>query len=420
VTLTATASLLPAGAKSVGARPAKLTASHPTPEEKFGTSVLVTDDTMVVGAPDENGAAAGQGAVYVFRRVGRGSWSESARLVASDGAQDDKFGYSVALSGDTLVVGAPTNGGPRAGAGSAYVFTRTGETWVEEAKLKASDGIPADMFGAGVAASGASVLVGAFQAGSGVDVWRGAGYVFVRRGTTWIEQAKLSAADGAAGETAAGAVALSGDTAVISASWDTVGVNAHQGSVSVFTRTGETWSEQAELTASDGGPSEEFGSDLSLSGDSIVIGAFFDDIGLNAKQGSAYVFVRRDGVWSEEAKLLAPDGKAVDVFGRSVAINGDAIVVGAQWDDADGAIDPNDNRGSVYVFRRAGGTWTEQAKLTAPDGASGDLFGVMVGMSTDTVVVGASFADVGGITDQGAAYVFSDVLRRSPTTFRTR
>jgi hypothetical protein len=215
------------------------------------------------------------------------------------------------------------------------------------------------------------------------------------------EVAKLTASDGAAVDQFGNSVSVSGDTVVVGADWDDVGVNTNQGSAYVFVRSGSTWTQQAKLTASDGAANDYFGYSVSVSGDTVVVGAYWDAVDANVNQGSAYVFVRTGTTWSQQAKLTASDGAANDYFGYSVSVSGDAVVVGAYWD----AVGANVNQGSAYVFVRTGTTWSQQAKLTASDGAAGDQFGISVSVSGDTVVVGANFDKVAA-NNQGSAYVY--------------
>lgn len=382
--------------------PTKLVASQGTPEGKFGISVAVDGDTMVVGSPDENGTAAGQGSAYVYTLVG-GTWTEQARLTASDAAASNKFGFDVAVEGDTIVVGSPRNGGPRDGAGSAYMFDRVGDTWIERAKVSASDSSARDMFGFSVAISGDTAVVGAMWAG----LHQGAAYVFERTGETWTEQAKLSPPDGAPGHEYGAAVAIAGDTAVVATGTQRVGVTVAQGSAYVFTRSGMAWTLRTELPVFDGSAAGPLGFSVDMTEDTLVVGAFFDVTGVPPQHGAVYVFTGGGGHWSRQAKLTASDGSAGDLFGRSVAIDGDTIAAGAHWDDAPGKLPPDDNQGSAYLFRRSGTTWTEQRHVTAPDATPGDAFGVSVALSGDTFLVGAGFADVDGQPARGAAYIFA-------------
>jgi len=329
--------------------------------------------------------------------------TEQAQLTASDGAASDYFGYSVAVSGDTALIGSYLDDvGANGDQGSAYVFTRSGTTWTEQQKLTASDGALGDDFGYSVAVSGDTAVVTAVFHNAGGNSDQGSAYVFTRSGTTWTEQSKLTASDGAANDQFGRSVALSGDTAVVGAHADNVGANSDQGSAYVFTRSGTTWTEQAKLTASDGAASDYFGMSVALSGDTVVVGAWLDNVGANADQGSAYVFTRSGTTWTEQAKLTASDGAASDYFGVSVSVNLDTVAIGAPFDN----VGANADQGSAYVFTRSGTTWTEQAKLTASDGGAGDSFGVSFSMSGNTAVVGAYSDNVGSNADQGSAYIF--------------
>jgi hypothetical protein len=179
------------------------------------------------------------------------------------------------------------------------------------------------------------------------------------------------------------------------------------GSAYVFTRSGSTWTQQAKLTASDAAAGDLFGDPVSVSGDTAVVGAYGND-DAGSWSGSAYVFTRSGGVWTQQAKLTASDAAADDWFGISVSVSGDTAVVGSDWDD-----DAGRNSGSAYVFKRNGSTWTQQAKLTASDAAEGDWFGVSVSVWGDTAVVGSSFDDDAGLYS-GSAYVFDLALPAAP------
>ncbi|MCC6904083.1 MAG: hypothetical protein IT377_34265 [Polyangiaceae bacterium] len=371
-------------------------------EDLFGLAVSLSGDTAVVGAPSHAvGASVYQGSAYVFVRSGS-IWTEQAKLKASDGAAGDFFGLSVSISGDTVVVGADEDVvGANYLQGSAYVFVRSGSSWTEQAKLTASDGAASDLFGWSVSVFGDTVVVGAMEDDVGANGDQGSAYVFVRSGTSWTQQAKLTSSDGAADDQFGCSVSVSGDTAVVGALFDDVGANAEQGSAYVFVRSGTSWTQQAKLTAGDGADGDIFGRKVSTSGDTAVVGAELDDVGANKNQGSTYIFVRSGSTWTEQAKLTASDGAANDYFGGSVSVFDDAVVIGAFGDD----VGANYGQGSAYVFVRSGSTWTERAKLTASDGAASDTLGNSVSLSGDTVVVGAPSDDVGA-KDQGSAYPF--------------
>jgi hypothetical protein len=289
---------------------------------------------------------------------------------------------------------------------------------VVQQKLTAADAAARDVFGSAVAISGDTVVVGALDDDVGDNTDQGSAYVFVRSGTTWTQQAKLTAADGAAWDGFGNSVAVSGDTAVVGACVDDVGANAYQGSAYVFVRGGTTWTQQAKLVDRNGAAHLFFGSSVAISGGTIAVGAVplreWMTPGIYQGQSSAYVFERSGTTWSQQQWLTAADG----CFGQSVAISGDTLVVGA-WADDVGA---NAFQGSAYVFERSGTIWSQRQWLTAADGAARDGFGCSVAISGDTAVVGAPTENIRGKRDRGATYVFAGVtgapdtpVARSPT-----
>jgi hypothetical protein len=355
--------------------------------DHFGYSVAVSADTAVVGAPRHDGEA---GAAYVLTRTG-GVWTQQAKLTAADRASGDLFGYSVAVSGDTVVVGAY---GDASQSGSAYVFTRTNGAWTQQAKLTAADVAAGDSFGYSVAVSGDTVVVGAFRHNSE----NGAAYVFTRTSGVWTRQATLAGFDGVVSNFFGYSVAVSADTVVVGAYRDYY----YAGSAYVFTRTNGVWTPQAKLNGADTADGDLFGYSVAVSGDTAVVGAYGDAWGnTGGPPGSAYVFARSGGVWTQQAKLIAADGILGDYFGHSVAVSGDTVVVGAYLHDELGQ-----NSGSAYMFKRTGGVWTPRAELIAADGAADDYFGYSVAVSGDTAVVGAVIDD-DRASDAGAAYVFT-------------
>ncbi|MBS1788625.1 MAG: hypothetical protein JST85_12930 [Acidobacteria bacterium] len=383
----------------------KLTSADGTANNHFGTAVALSSDTLVIGAPDNNGIADDQGSVYVFARSGA-TWTLQQKLTAQDGAANSGFGFSIAISGDTIVAGAPLDDiGTNVDQGSAYVFTRNGTVWTQQQKLTAQDGTSNDFFGLSVAVSGETVAVTAFGDDIGGNENQGSAYVFTRSNTTWTQQQKLMANDGATGQFFGRSVALSGDTVVVGDNINQIGANFDQGSAYVFFRNGTVWTQQQKLTADDGEEGDQFGLSLAISGDTIVVGAPDDDTGGNFDLGSVYVFVRHAANWTQQQKLMADDGASVDFFGSAVALSGDTIVVGAENDEI-GEIVGNLGQGSAYVFARSGTVWAQHQKLLADDGASVDRFGSAVAISADTVVVGSPLDDVGANKDQGSAYVF--------------
>ncbi|MGB8342190.1 MAG: FG-GAP repeat protein [Chthoniobacterales bacterium] len=463
------------------AQQAYLKASNTDAGDLFGTSVAVSGDTVVVGAPGEasnatgvngdqsNNSALGAGAAYVFVRNGT-TWTQQAYLKASNTDPGDTFGISVAISGDTVVVGAYLEASNATGvngdqtdnhaglAGAAYVFVRNGTTWTQQAYLKASNTDAGDEFGISVAVSGDTVAIGAFfessnatgvngdQADNSAGL-AGAAYVFVRNGTTWTQQAYLKASNTDPSDVFGFSVAVSGDTVVVGAENEdsnATGINGDQtnnseanaGAAYVFVRNGTTWTQQAYLKASNTDASDLFGFSVAVSGDTVVIGTPFESsnaTGVNGDQannsaifaGAAYVFVRNGTTWSQQAYLKASNTDPHDSFGVSVAVSSDTVVVGAKnegsnatginGDEADNSLA---RPGAAYVFVRSGVTWSQQAYVKASNTEEEDAFGGSVAASGDTVVVGAigedsSATGVNGdqtdntAVDAGASYVFN-------------
>lgn len=314
---------------------------------------------------------------YVFTNTG-GTWTESAKI--GDPHGDVAFS-SVALSGDTALVG------------DGHVFVRVGGTWSHQATLTPSDPpSPTDYFGCATALLGDTALVGEMR--PRVPGWSGSGgpgeaHVFVRSGGTWSEQARLAASDSAAytlEDLFGGSVSLATDTALVGAG----AKDSSRGAAYVFVRSAGKWSEQAKLLASDGVAGDYFGVSVSLSGDTALVGAQAKD----SRRGAAYVFVRSGGAWSQQAKLAASDGRAPDLFGHEVHLRGDRALVTAPNRDS--------TRGAAYVFTRTAGNWSQRAKLVASDGSPSDCMGHGAALDGDTAMGGAPWRG----SRRGAVYVF--------------
>ena len=322
-------------------------------------------------------------------------WIEQDKLIASDGAIEDRFGWSVWIDDDCAFVGAPLDDDNGIDSGSVYVFTRNGNSWIQQQKLLPSDGSAGDRFGT-VFHKGDTAFVGAFyDDDNGID--SGSVYVFTYDGSMWTEQQKLIPSDGAANDNFGYSIAFDGDTALIGAPGP-LDTGASPGYVYVFKYEGSSWIEEVKLLASDGAANDQFGYDSSIRGDYIVVGARGDD-DLTTSAGSAYIFYYDGDEWIEQAKLMAPDGAMHDWFGDSVEIYRDIVCIGAPRDD-----DKGFNSGSVYVYNREGTTWTFQAKLTPSDGRADDWFGASIIMDQNRAVIGApgNFAS----TTAGYAYIF--------------
>ena len=413
-----------------------LIASDGALNDRFGVSVSVDNDTAVVGAfqptytdPDTSLDVSRPGAAYVYTKDSNGAWSQQAKLTASDGADGDEFGISVAVDGDTVVVGARGNVSK---TGAIYVFTKPSDgDWtstITETKLTATGGAADDLFGASVALYGASTIVvgapGDQNSVAGTNVSTGSAYVFARDSNgEWSQNAKLTASNAGADDLFGNSVGVDDDTIAVGAYGKDDNSLTDSGLVYVFVKSGgaawATTTETVQLRASDRAANDNFGRSVAVDGNTIVVGASGDRNtvdGAEASTGSAYVFTKPNTGWTnsagtETAKLTASDGADSDQFGRSVAVDGDTILVGAHQNDDDGT-----DSGSIYVFIKPTNGWTDTTgtvKLTASNAATGDRFGIALALDGDTALVAAprndandDDADTGNdVLDAGSAYV---------------
>ena len=277
-------------------------------------------------------------------------------------------------------------------------------TWTQQTKLTALDGAADDVFGAAVGISGLNVIVGAPGDDIGTTPHQGSAYVFVRSIATpmWFQQAKLTFIDGEENDGFGASVAISGSTAILGLAVDTVGGNFAQGSACVFTCSGTTWSQQARLLAADGSAGDNFGVDVAIAGNTAIVGSASDDVPTQ-NQSSAYVFVRSGTTWTQQSQLFAANGAVGDEFGTAVSISGENVIVGSRTHDVGTEV----NAGAAYIFSRSGTIWTQKKKLFAPDFSFGDLLGFSVAISDGFAIAGAPFDDVGSNSAQGSAYIFA-------------
>lgn len=413
---------------SIWRQEAQLTPRDGAAFDGFGSSVALTGNIALVGAP-RNDTAFGEdaGSAYVFVRDVRDVrhsvlWNQEAKLTAGRGKVGDQLGSAVSLSGDTALVGAPFTDTERGNdAGSAHVFVREPDerVWYPQASLTASDGRAADRFGFSVALSGEAACVGAPLHDTSGGVNAGSAYVFIRDWTLWSERAKVVASDGAAEDRFGSSVSLSENTVLVGSPSDDTTRGGDSGSAYVFVRVGSNWIQQAKLTSGDGATGDEFGSAVAVHGDVALVGApSGNTINGGGDAGSAYFFMRTGGLWSEQAKRTAYDGNPIDRFGSAVALEGDLAMVGAARDDSERSTAYDD--GGVYLFSRSqlplvGASWEQRAKLTIRDGTIDDTFASSLALSGDTVLVGVprddmAYGNDGGSYydryDAGSAYVF--------------
>ncbi|MEE4147037.1 MAG: cadherin-like beta sandwich domain-containing protein, partial [Halieaceae bacterium] len=414
------------------AQRAYIKASNTDPEDRFGYSVALSGNTLAVGAAEpfdpsigesssatgvdadqDDNSAPGAGAVYVFVHDGT-TWSQQAYIKASNTASGDRFGVSVALSGNTLAVGAPGETSAATGiggdqsdndspdAGAVYVFTRTGTDWSQQAYLKPSNTLAfygGSRFGMSVALSGDTLAAGALgdrSAATGVNgndsdtsaPGSGAVFVFVRNGTDWSQQAYIKASNPGISDQFGWDSALDGNTLVVGAPTEdsaATGIDGDgndnsaefSGAAYVFVRNGTDWSQQAYIKASNASANSRFGLKVAVSGDTLAVGV--------TDRAAVYVFVRNGGTWSEQA--LIPASAGANGFGASVAVQGDKLAVGANgaFNNTTGV-----SSGTVYLYQRSGTDWVEQAQLNAAIAGQGDGFGTSVALSDSWIAIGAT------------------------------
>ncbi len=430
----------------------KLTASDATAQDEFGFAASLTNDRFVVGAHLDDSNGNNSGSVYVFYKNGinwsqsqkvlavagtqaadgyfgsvsisnnraligvpgdgcayifdfdGNNWIQTQKIIAVNGSFSNRFGISVSLSGNRALIGASNqvNFSNNIGfnGGAAYIFDFDGDNWTQTRKIMATDGAAGDRFGFSVSLSGNRALVGAFL-NDGHIISSGSAYIFNFNGTIWTQTTKIIALDGETGDDFGNSVSLSGNRALIGAQRD----NDHgffSGSAYIFDFDGSNWSLTNKITALDGEASDQFGGSVSLSGNRALIGAQGDVDG-NPRPGSAYIFDFDGTNWTQATKIIAPDGESGDEFGVSVSLSGNRALIGAGLDDDNGF-----NAGAAYIFNFDGINWTQTTKITAIDGESSDSFGGSVSMSGNRVLIGATGEDDRG-SNSGSAYIFNDI-----------
>jgi hypothetical protein len=376
----------------------KITASDADRNDEFGNSVSISGDYALIGSPRNNDDGYQSGSAYVFLR-NDGEWIEQAKLTASDADSGDHFGLSLSIDGDYAIIGAYRNDDNGELSGAAYIFARNGDEWTQQAKLTASDACAGDYFGLSVSISGDYAIAGAYGNDDRGEN-SGSAYIFIRDGDDWVEQAKITTHDANFEDYFGCAVSINGDYAVVGAEGDSdFGISS--GSAYIFAREGGEWREQAKINADDEREVDILGSAVSINGNYAVVGASLDD-DHGENSGSAYIFVKDGEDWTQQAKLNASDAGAEDYFGFSVSISGDRTIVGAYGN----GYDRGEISGSAYIFLREGDEWSETGKILSSDIASGDGFGYSVSIHDEYAIAGSpGDSDDGGYS--GSAYIYS-------------
>jgi len=377
---------------SVTGRQYQVLAYDGNSSDHFGYSVAIDGDYATVGAYlDVVNGQDNRGSAYIFVRS-NGNWIFQQQI-AGYASNASRFGTSVAISGNLIVVGAEyaeVNGDDQ---GAAYIYRQIDGRWYLQYGLYGGDLDGYDNLGHAVAISGSTVVVGAPGDGNGTA------FVYTDTGSGWALQATLTPSDGSGSSDAFGqSLSISGDTIVVGSDDD--GNDQTSGAAYVYSRMGNTWLEQAKLVA-DTSQSVGFGDTVAVSSDTIVVGAKYQDYGSENDAGAAYVFSRSGTQWQQVAKLLSDEPDAYDHFGSSVAISGDALVIGADQTGVSG----QSYVGAAYVFTLSNGEWRQHRKILATGGGLFDYFGRSVAISGNTIVVGMDEFDTASNSDQGAAYI---------------
>lgn len=366
-------------------------------DDRFGSVVGIAGSNAIIGKPGTN-------EVHFFKYLAE-NWVSNGFLTAPSGTGNGSFGQSVAITENYAIIGSPYKMlGTNSNQGAAYIYVLIDNIWTQEATLISADGSTDDFFGSSVAISSDYAIVGAPGKEINGKIEQGKIYIFKRLGNTWIQLTDMVASDGLQQDHFGHSVSLSGDYAIVGAN----GKNGYKGCAYVFARNGDTWIQQSILlpSVSDAG---EFGQSVGISGNFAIIGAPLSTTD-HVEKGIAYVFFRTGSTWSEQAKLIIPDGAHLDKFGQSVSISGDNAIVGAVgkfFGQLPGSLAPDKrSQGKVYVFHNNGTMWQEQAGFTASDGMPGDYFGESISISGNHILVGAPLKTVDTKEKAGAAYFF--------------
>jgi len=379
---------------------AKLSASDANSGDSFGISVAIDGNTVVVGSYQNDSNGPDCGAAYVYELFGS-QWLHLQKLTPSDGFPGDNFGRSVAIEGNTIVVGSYNADNNKPNTGAAYIFTRLGDVWTLSQKLTAPDSHTGDKFGGSVSISNDTIVIGAY----GDNSYTGSACVFLRTGDTWTFQQKLTASDAAQNDHFGYSVAVDNNTIVIGAHNRDHSGYMDAGSAYVYRRQDSVWLEQSILHASDSGLGAHFGYSLALDGNLAVIGAYECDTNIAPRAGAAYVFAKVDADWVEQQKLFdANDPNNGEDFGWSVAVEKDTILAGCTNDSPGGK-----QTGSVFEFTLVDSAWIQTGRLTAADSNAEDKFGSPVAVSGRNIIIGAPYNYNNG-KSTGSAYVFGDAL----------
>jgi hypothetical protein len=362
--------------------------------DDFGSSVAISGNTAVVSSLSGGAQGGYIGSVFVFQRNGS-TWSFQQKLLPNRPESIANYGCSIAISGDTIAVGDV--GYTLQDTGLVHVFQRIGQSWSQQVRLEGGY-----TFGRSVAISGNTLVVGESAANTAVSS-SGAASVYRFNGSTWGLEQQLSASDAGFADAFGVSVGISGETVIVGAFADDISSSVDVGSAYIFKRNGTTWSEQAHLISAESTIGDYCGWSVSISGDTAAVGCYGDSLPNMNGVGSVYVYQRSGTVWNGLPRINASNASASTNFGYSVAIIGDILLVGAHRYDSP----QSQNTGAAYIFQRFGSTWTETSFLTLDNGAPGDLFGQSVALSDNTLLVGVPNGDPPASINIGAVNVYT-------------
>ncbi len=379
----------------------ELLAPDPSVTAQFGTSVAIDGDTLVAGAPGARNANGNPvGSAYVYVQI-EGEWVFQARLWPDEDQLNSQFGSAVAISDNTIVIGSWSHDvGSDLSRGAAYVFVRTSSSWLLQQKLFAIDEAAGGRFGQSVAIDGDRVVVGAMEAPVR-GIRRGSAYVYLRTGE-WIAEAQLEDVDGTFGDRFGFSSDIDGDTIVVGATATGLGKEFGFGGVCVFRRINEVWTRETRILPSNGQQDGRFGSSVSLQGDRVAIGAYNEFVTGSTHRGAAYLYERNGGLWSQSRKFVLADQDTGNMFGSTIGLDGNRIIIG----EHNSRVNGRDRQGAAYVYKLEMGEWMFQSKLVASNGLAADLFATGVAIDQNKFLVGAPGVDRNGIGAQGGAYLF--------------
>ncbi|MDX1611655.1 MAG: hypothetical protein R3185_04745, partial [Candidatus Thermoplasmatota archaeon] len=381
----------------------RLTASQASAQDNWGHRAAVDGNVAVFTTPlyptgpDQDDPDIRKGAATIHVRSGT-SWYEQAFLSPASLDPGDEFGFAAAVSGNTVAIGAPYDDTEGTDTGAVYIYTRSGSTWTLQETLTVSTVASGGAFGSSVALDGDTLVIGAMAD----DVFQnrdGSAYVFVRSNGVWSQQAKLMGSAPEAHRLLGRSVDISGDHIAVGASGHDHAA-LHAGAVYVFERSGTTWAQEAFLTASDAQAGDELGYDVAIDGSTVIAGAPYQD----TWAGTAYIF-REDGSgWSQEAKLKPTDPSDWDLFAFSVDVEGGIALITAHGYDNHATDDPN--VGAAYVFTRSGTVWAQESRFTHDDQDRYHTFARNAALSGTRALVTAPGDDASG-SDAGAGFIYT-------------